>query len=88
MVSSGLEEMLFQYGDYQIPRGQFLTSGFLLMTSLLLLWLRTRGEVTAGWREQYNEELHNLRATPDIITMMRWVRYVALMREKGKHSKF
>jgi hypothetical protein len=41
-----------------------------------------RDEVTGGWRELHNEELHNLYSSPSIITMtksrsMRWVGYVA-----------
>jgi hypothetical protein len=45
-----------------------------------------RDEVTGGWRELHNEELHNLYSTPSIIRMiksrrMRWAGYVARMRE-------
>jgi hypothetical protein len=42
--------------------------------------------VTGDWRKLYNEELHNLYSSPNIIrmieSMMRWVRYVARMGEK------
>jgi hypothetical protein len=41
-------------------------------------------EVTGEWRKLYNEELHNLYSSPDIITQiisrkMRWVLHVARM---------
>jgi hypothetical protein len=40
-----------------------------------------RDEVTGGWRELYNEELHNLYTSPSIIRMimsrrMRWAGHV------------
>lgn len=75
----------FQHGDYQIQRGQFLTSGILLMTfSLLLQWLPNRRKVTTGRRELRNEEFHNLHSSQDIISMMksrrvRLVGYVAFI---------
>jgi hypothetical protein len=45
-----------------------------------------REEVAGGWRRLHNEELRNLRASPDVITVMksrimRWVEHVARMRE-------
>jgi hypothetical protein len=45
-----------------------------------------REEVTGGWRRLHNEELHNLYASPDIISLiesrrMRWERHVACMGE-------
>jgi hypothetical protein len=41
-----------------------------------------RDEVTGGWRKLYNEELHNLYSSPDIIRTikarrMRWLGNVA-----------
>jgi hypothetical protein len=30
-----------------------------------------RDEVTGGWRKLYNEELHNLYSSPNIIRMIR-----------------
>jgi hypothetical protein len=30
-----------------------------------------REEVAGGWRRLHNEELHNLLASPDIITMIK-----------------
>jgi hypothetical protein len=46
-----------------------------------------RDEVTGGWRELHNEELHNLYSSPSIIRMiksrrLRWAGHVALMGEK------
>jgi hypothetical protein len=46
-----------------------------------------RDEVTGGWRELHNEELHNLYFSPNIIRMtrcnwMRWAVHVARMGEK------
>jgi hypothetical protein len=46
-----------------------------------------RDEVTGDWRKLYNDELHNLYFSPNIIRMnkssrMRWAGYVAQMREK------
>jgi hypothetical protein len=46
-----------------------------------------RNEVTGGWRELHNEELHNFYSSPIIIKMissrrMRWTRHVARIREK------
>jgi hypothetical protein len=43
--------------------------------------------VTGGWRKLYNEEIHNLYSSPDIISMvksrrMRWAGLVARMGEK------
>jgi hypothetical protein len=40
-----------------------------------------RDEVIGGWRKMYNEELHNLYSTPNIIRM-RWAGHVARMGEK------
>jgi hypothetical protein len=44
-----------------------------------------REEVTGGWRNPQNEELHNLYSSPSTIGMiisreMRWARYIARMR--------
>jgi hypothetical protein len=46
-----------------------------------------RDGVTGGWRELYNEELHNLYSSPSIIRIikssgMRWAGHVARMGEK------
>jgi hypothetical protein len=46
-----------------------------------------RDEVTGGWRQVHNEELHNLYSSPSIIRMiksrrMRWPGHVARMGEK------
>jgi hypothetical protein len=43
-----------------------------------------RDEVTGEWRKLYNEELHNLYSSPDIIRQlksrrMRWAGHVARM---------
>jgi hypothetical protein len=42
-----------------------------------------REEVAGGWRRLHNEELHNLYASPNIISVMksrriRWTEHVAL----------
>jgi hypothetical protein len=49
-----------------------------------------RDEVTGGWREVHNEELHNLYSSPNIITMiksrrMRWAGHVARMERREMH---
>jgi hypothetical protein len=46
-----------------------------------------RDEVTGGWRQLHNEELHNLYSSPSTIIMiksrrMRWARHVARMGKK------
>jgi hypothetical protein len=46
-----------------------------------------RDEVTRGWRELHNTELHNLYSSPSIIRIikswrMRWAGHVARMGEK------
>jgi hypothetical protein len=46
-----------------------------------------RNEVTGGWRNLHNEELHNLYPSPSIIRMiksrrMKWAGHVARLREK------
>jgi hypothetical protein len=46
-----------------------------------------RDELTGGWRELHNEELHNLYSSPSIIRMiksrrMRWAVHVARMGQK------
>jgi hypothetical protein len=45
-------------------------------------------EVAANWRRLHNEELHNLYASPNIITViksmrMSWVGHVVRMGEMG-----
>jgi hypothetical protein len=52
-----------------------------------------RDEVTGGWRNLHNEELHNLYSSPSIIRMiksrrMRWARHVARMGEKRKRIRY
>jgi hypothetical protein len=48
-----------------------------------------RDEVTGGWKELHNEELHNLYSFPNVIRMimsrrMRWAKHVARMGAKRK----
>jgi hypothetical protein len=48
-----------------------------------------RDEVTGEWRKLYNQELHDLYSSPDIITQvksrrMRWAGHVARMGEERK----
>jgi hypothetical protein len=45
------------------------------------IFVPEREEVAGGWRRLYNEELHNLYASPNIITViklrrMRWVEHI------------
>jgi hypothetical protein len=53
-----------------------------------------RDEMVRGWRRLYNEELHNLYASPDIIRViksrrMRQARHVAHTREmREMHMQF
>jgi hypothetical protein len=52
-----------------------------------------RKEVDGGWRRLYNEELHNLYASPDIIRMiklsrMRLVVHVARIQGREMHTIF
>jgi hypothetical protein len=44
-----------------------------------------REEVTGGWRRLHNEELHNLYASPDIISVIksRWVRWEGHVTRMG-----
>jgi hypothetical protein len=49
-----------------------------------------RDEVTGGWRELHNEELHDLYSSPSIIRMIksrriRWAGHVARMGRRGMH---
>jgi hypothetical protein len=49
-------------------------------------------EVTGGWRELHNEEIHNLYSSPNIIRMikprrMRWARHVTRMGAKRNAYK-
>jgi hypothetical protein len=53
---------------------------------LLRRIFRSKTDETIGWRKLYNEELHNLYSSLNIITMitsrrMSWTGYVASMRE-------
>jgi hypothetical protein len=52
-----------------------------------------RDEVTGGWRELHNEELHNLYSPPSIIRMinsrrMRCVAHVARIGRRVMHRGF
>jgi hypothetical protein len=52
-----------------------------------------RDEVTGGWRKLYNEELHNMNASPSIIRMiksrrMRWAGQVVHTGRRGMHIGF
>jgi hypothetical protein len=38
---------------------------------LSIIFGSKRGEVTGGWRQLYNEELHNLYSLPSVIRMMK-----------------
>jgi hypothetical protein len=54
------------------------------------IFRRERAEVTGGWRELHNEELHNLYSSPSIIRMikpgrMRGATYVARKGRKGMY---
>jgi hypothetical protein len=47
-------------------------------------------EVTGGWRKKYNEELHNLYTSPNIIRMikstrMRWAGHVTRMGTRNAY---
>jgi hypothetical protein len=49
-----------------------------------------RDEVTGDWKQLYNEELHNLYSSPNIIRMiksrrMRWAGHVAPIERSGTH---
>jgi hypothetical protein len=64
---------------------------------LRIIFEPKRMEVNGGWRKLHNEESQNLYSSPNIIRMtksrrVRWVRYVARMREKrntrGKMGRF
>jgi hypothetical protein len=49
-----------------------------------------RDQVTGGWREVHNEELHNFYTSPSIITIikskrMRWAGHIARMGTTGMH---
>jgi hypothetical protein len=49
-------------------------------------------EIIGGWRKLYNEELHNLYSSPNIISMIKskemiWAKHVARMGAKSRaHS--
>jgi hypothetical protein len=53
-----------------------------------------RGDVEGGWRRLHNEELHNFYISQIVIIRviksrrMRWVGYVARMREMRMRAKF
>jgi hypothetical protein len=49
-----------------------------------------RNEVTGGWRELRNENLHNLNSSPNKIKMteprrMRWAGHIAQWGRRGMH---
>jgi hypothetical protein len=49
------------------------------------IFVTKRDEVTGGWRKLHNEEIHNFYSSPDIIRIIksiRWTGYVARMGEK------
>jgi branched-subunit amino acid aminotransferase/4-amino-4-deoxychorismate lyase len=50
-------------------------------------------EVIGGWRKLYNEDLHNLFFSPNIIRLMksrttRWERHLARMERSRMHIGF
>jgi hypothetical protein len=56
---------------------------------LIIIFGPKRDEITGEWRKLYNEELHNLYSSPNIIRQiksqrMKWVTHVAHMGEKRK----
>jgi hypothetical protein len=65
-----------------------------MRTECLGEYLDLKGkEVTLGWIKTYTEELDNLSCSPDIIRMiksrkMRWMWYVAHIREMRMHTEF
>jgi hypothetical protein len=65
-----------------------------MFTNRVLRWILgpKRGEIKWGSRRLYNEELHNLNSSPNIITMikskrMRWKWHVACIRENRSPYK-
>jgi hypothetical protein len=55
----------------------------------MCMWKREEG--TRGWRKLYNDELHNLYSSPNIIRAvkfrMRWAGHVAFMGERRNAYK-
>jgi hypothetical protein len=54
---------------------------------------RKRGDVTGGWRKLHNEELHNLYASPSIVSviksrMMRCAGHAARVGRRGMCTAF
>jgi hypothetical protein len=52
-----------------------------------------RGEVTGEWRKFYNEELHHLYTSPNIVRVIKsrrikWVWHVARMREERARCRW
>jgi hypothetical protein len=52
-----------------------------------------RVEVIGGWRKLYNEDLHNMYSSPNIIRMMNskmteWAGHLARMGRNGMHIGF
>jgi hypothetical protein len=55
------------------------------------IFVPKRDEVTGGWREQHNEELHNVYSPAGIIRIMSrrmsWTGHVARMDEQGEEEE-
>jgi hypothetical protein len=51
------------------------------------IFVLKKDEITGGWEQVHNEELHNFHSSPNIVSMIkqrmtRWTRRVARMGEK------
>jgi hypothetical protein len=52
-----------------------------------------KDEIKRGWRKLHNEELHNLRSSPNINRMLKsrwikWIGHIARMRRRVMHTGF